>query len=137
MREASFGADGSYPIAAGATSTVTFYSDITSTATVEKIRYYLTGSTLYRGVTSPSGNPPSYSGQIENVTLVVDHVRNGTSTPIFEYFASDGSNLGGTPDISQISSVRVTVLADVNPTRAPVVYTLSAGATLRNLKPIQ
>jgi prepilin-type N-terminal cleavage/methylation domain-containing protein len=133
LREASYAADGSYPIAAAATSTITFYSDISGTSVLEKVRYYLSGFTFYRGVTEPIGNPPSYAGQPEVVTLVVDNIRNGTSTPLFTYYDSNGTALGAAPVIPSIISVKLTVLTDVNPTRAPTVYTLSAGATLRNL----
>ena len=57
LREASYGADGSYPISAAATSSVTFYANVDSDSGVEKVRYYLSGSTLYRGVTKAAGSP--------------------------------------------------------------------------------
>ena len=63
LREASYGADGAFPVLAAATSTVTFYADIDGNGVVEKVRYYLSGTTLYRGSTNPGNNPPSYAGQ--------------------------------------------------------------------------
>lgn len=132
LRGASYGADGSYPIQAAATSTATFYANVDGDAAIEKVRYYLSGTTLYRGVTDPAGSPPSYDGQPENVTLVVDNIRNGT-TPLFTYFDADGMQLSSPVHLSKIASVRAVVLTDVNPNRAPNVYTLTGSATLRNI----
>lgn len=133
LREASYAADGSYPLQAAGTSTVTFFSDISSTTVLEKVRYYRSGDYLYRGVTLSAGNPPTYVGQPEAVTLVVDNIRNDISTPIFNYYNNVGTDLGANPIVSAVTSIKITVLTDVNPYRAPQIYTLSAVATLRNL----
>ena len=132
VRQASYGADGSYPLLSAGTSTITFYANIVPGSAVEKVRYYISGSTLYRGVTEPAGNPPSYAGQPETNTLVVDNIRNGT-TSLFRYFDANGTELTPPINISEVASIRATVLTDVNPERAPNVYTLSGAATLRNL----
>lgn len=132
LREASYGADGSYPVLAAATSSVSFFADIDQDAAVERARYYLSGSTLYRGVTEPIGNPPSYAGQPEITTLVVDNIRNG-AVSLFTYFDAGGSALVDPVDLADITSVRIRVLTDVNPFRAPNVYTLTGTATMRNL----
>ena len=133
LRGASYGADGSYPVATAATSSITFYTSVGTAPTVNKVRYYLSGTTLYRGVTTPAGNPPSYTGQTEATTLVIDNIRNGTSTAMFTYFDSTGTQLASPVNIGQIASIRITVMTDVNPNRAPDVYTLTGSATLRNL----
>lgn len=134
LREASYGADGSYPISATATSSVTFYADIDSDSSVERARYYLSNTTLYRGTTEP-GATGSYAGQPEATTLVVNDIRNGTSTDLFSYYNRDGEQLVAPVNLAQVASVKIVVLTDVNPNRAPNVYTLRGSATLRNLKP--
>ncbi len=134
LREASYAADGSYPILIAGTSSITFYADISGTSILERVRYYLIGTSFYRGTTEPAGSPPSYTGQLESVTLVVDNIRNGTTTPIFTYFDSLGVDLGAAPNIGRVSSILVRVMTDVNPLRAPLVYTLTGSATLRNLE---
>ncbi|MHB8860444.1 MAG: type IV pilus modification PilV family protein [Minisyncoccota bacterium] len=133
LREATYGADGSYPIVVAATSTVTFYANIDSDANIEKVRYYLSGSSLLRGTTDPGGAPLTYAGQPETTTLVIDNMRNGTSTPLFSYFDANGAELTAPVDISKIKSVHIYALTDVNPYRAPAVYSLVGEATLRNL----
>ena len=132
LREASYGADGSYPVAAAATSSVTFYANINSDNAVEKVRYYLSGTTLYRGVTAPGGSPPAYTGQPEATTLVVNNIRNGT-TPMFTYFDASGAELSNSTNVAEIASVRIDVFTDVNPTRAPNIFELVGSATLRNI----
>ena len=134
IRQASYGADGSYPVLNAATSTVSFYADIDANNTVNKVRYYLSGTTLYRGSTEPSGTPPSYAGQPEKTTLVVDNIRNSTSTPLFVYYNATGAQLSTPVNIASVASVKVTVYTDVNPNRAPTVYMLSGNATLRNIR---
>lgn len=132
LREASYGADGSYPIAAAATSSITFYANVGPGMVVDEVRYYLSGTTLYRGVTVPGGSPPSYAGQPETTTLVVSNISNGV-TPLFTYFDASGNELPEPVTIAAIASVRIDVFADVNPNRAPGVFTLSGSATLRNI----
>jgi len=134
LREASYGDDGSYPIANAATSTVTFYADTDADSSVEKIRYYLSGTTFYRAVTQSAGNPLSYSGQSESVDIVVDNIRNDALNPLFRYYDSGGAELSAPADAGKIASVKATVMTDVNPNRAPAVYTLQESATIRSLR---
>ncbi len=132
LREASYGADGSYPIVNAATSTVTFYVDIKGDGVVDKVRYYLSGTTLYKSIVLPTGVPPTYIGQPENISTIATYVR-ATTTPIFRYYNSVGAQLTTPIDVAKITSVNTTITVNLNPTRAPNNYTLSAGATLRNL----
>lgn len=133
LREASYGEDGAYPITNVATSSITFHADLDLDESIEKVRFFIQNGTLYRGLTEASGNPPSYSGQPEAITTIATYVRNSTSTPAFRYFDSEGVELTGTVDISEIRSVRSRFDVDINPFRAPNVVTLEGAATLRNL----
>ena len=135
IREASYADDGNYPISAAATSSITFYSDIDSDGGIERVRVYTINGTLYRTIINASGNPPSYSGQTTSTTTIATYVRNGTSTPIFKYYDSQGVQLSTTsPSLSQIASVAATLMVDINPNRAPNVLTITGSATLRNLR---
>jgi hypothetical protein len=111
-----------------------FYADVDADGPVERVRIYLTGSTLYRGVTNAAGNPRTYVGQTETVQTVVAHVRNGTSTPLFAYYNAAGALLTAPVDVSEVSFVSMDIRTDLNPTRAPNVYQLTGSATLRNLR---
>lgn len=134
IREASYSDDGAFPIANAATSTLTFYADLDNDGSVEKIRYYLSNGTLYRGVTNSVGSPPSYTGQPEATTTVAAYVRNASSTPLFTYYDDNGTALSATStDESQIAAVSISVWIDLNPNRAPNTFNLVETATLRNL----
>jgi type II secretory pathway pseudopilin PulG len=134
LREATYGDDGSYPIIVAGTSTMTLYSDIDQDSGVEKIQFKLIGTTLYEYITNSTGSPPSYSLNPQSTSTIATNVRNTSATPIFSYYDDSGVQLSTTsPAIASISSVRVQVLVDLNPNRAPNVFTLSETATLRNL----
>ncbi|MDR3547846.1 MAG: type II secretion system protein [Candidatus Pacebacteria bacterium] len=134
LREASYGDDGSYPISTAATSSMTFYADVNGTGDVEKVSYYLSSGTLYRGVITAVGTPPSYAGQAQSTSTIATYVVNATSTPIFQYYDNQGNLLTSPVNVSLISSVNTTLKIDVNPNRSPSTYTLMGSATLRNLR---
>lgn len=133
LRESSYGEDGAYPIAAAATSSVTFYADLDKDAAIERVRFYLSGGILYRGLTEAGGNPPSYAGQPEAITTIATDVKNASSTPAFRYFDEAGAELTGTIDTARIRTVRTRFDVDINPQRAPNIQVLEGAATLRNL----
>jgi type II secretory pathway pseudopilin PulG len=133
FREASYGDDGSYPIASAGTSTVTFYANVNGSTSVQKIRYFLQGQTLYRGVTTASGIPPSYAGQPEVITTVATYIQNTSALPIYTYYDNTGAQLSLPITLSSIATITTTLKIDVNPNRSPVPYTLIESATLRNL----
>lgn len=132
LREASYGDDGSFPISNAATSTVTFYADVNNDGSIERVRVYLAGNTLYREETTSTGNPSTYVGQTGKVSTIATYVVNGTSTPLFRYYNSAGTELTPPLDVSEISSVATEVSVDLNPARAPDIFTLRASATIRN-----
>ena len=133
LREASYGDDGSYPIANAATSTVTFYADVNGDGRVDMVRYYLASTTLYRDVTYSSGNPPSYSGQTPLTVTVATYLQNSSSTPIFQYYDDTGTLLTAPINVSSVASVKTTLLIDVDVNRSPSAYLLVGSASLRNL----
>jgi len=135
LREASYGDDGSYPIVSAATSSVTIFADTDGDSSVEKVKYYLQGTTLYRTTTNSTGSPPTYPSSPSATSTIATNVRNTGSSPLFTYYDETGAQLSATStDASKISSVKVLLLVDLNPQRAPNVFTISETATLRNLR---
>ena len=133
IREATYGEDGSYPITVAATSSVTFHADIDGDDAVERVRYFLLGETFYESTTNAAGSPPSYAGQTAATSTVIQYVRNSTSTPIFRFYDENGAELSSPIDIGSVVSVQVMMQVDLNPNRLPNIYTLSGGATIRNI----
>ena len=135
LREASYGDDGAYPFLDAATSSVTFFADIDSDPSVEKVRYMLLGSTLHRGVTSPAGNPPSYANQPEATSTIAGFVRNFSfETSVFRYFDANGVELVPPLNVADVVSVSATVIVNIDANRAPDEFILTGSATLRNLR---
>jgi len=138
LRSASPSNLGSYTLAQVATSSLIFYSNIDSDAPKERMRYFLQGANLMRGVIHPSGAPYIYDVSTEKLDTVIRNVVNGTSTPIFEYFDSNYSGTT-TPLIQPVTAtavrlIRITVVIDQNPNRSPTRITVTTQGTLRNLK---
>ncbi len=134
LREASYGSDGSYPITSVATSSIVFYANTNSSSVIEQVTYTLSNGTLYRVVATPVGNPLTYIGATIATTTIATTVINATSTPLFRYFNNTGTELSMPIDVSEISSVKTTLIVDVDANRSPFSFTLSGGATLRNLR---
>jgi prepilin-type N-terminal cleavage/methylation domain-containing protein len=133
LRESTYGDDGSYPITTAGTSTLVFFSNVDSDNAVEQIKLYVLNNTLYEVTTNSAGSPPSYAGQPSATTTLGTFVRNTTASPLFQYYDATGTLLTGTVNISQIRSIKMSLLIDLNPNRAPDIYTLTGTATLRNL----
>jgi prepilin-type N-terminal cleavage/methylation domain-containing protein len=85
LRTARNGENGAYPLEKADSSEIIFYSDVDFDESVERVRYFLTGTTFSRGVTKSSGFPISYLSANEKVKIISTIVRNGTD-PIFYYY---------------------------------------------------
>jgi prepilin-type N-terminal cleavage/methylation domain-containing protein len=139
LRNATYGANGAYPINQATDNQLIFYSTTPSgNGTVSQIRYYLSGNTLYKGITNPGGSPLSYVGQTEKITTLATQMSMG-SNPLFYYY--DGTYNGtGNPltqpvNINAIRFIKINLIVekDVTPTDNST-FTVTAGASIRNLK---
>jgi type II secretory pathway pseudopilin PulG len=135
IREAAYSDEGSYPLIAAGTSTFEFYSDVSGDTGVEKIRYYMDGEMLKKGVTFSTGTPPTYTAQPEVEYIVADNVRNvALGDDIFVYYDSTGAVVADTAaDLIEITYVEMSVIVNINPERLPNDYTLYSSATMRNI----
>jgi len=135
LREASYSDDGAYPFLSAATSSVAFFADIDADPAVEKVRYMLLGSTLYRGITQSIGNPPSYANQSEATSTIASSVRNFSfNTSVFRYFDASGVELVLPLNVVDVASVSATIIVNIDTNRAPDEFILTGSATLRNLR---
>jgi type II secretory pathway component PulJ len=136
LRSMAPSSTGAYALVQAATSSVTFYANIDSDAVVERVRYYVSGNTLKRGVLKPSGNPLAYTGT-ESTGDLLHSLTSATST-IFSYY---NSNYDGTTaalslpvDVAAVRLVKIQVSADADINRAPTILTFTTQISLRNLK---
>ena len=65
----SYGVDGSFPIAQAASGNLTFFTTYQTGGTVNRVNYSLSGGSLYKTVTVPSGSPLSYGTGVTNLVL--------------------------------------------------------------------
>lgn len=136
IRGAAESAEGDYAIDTAQGQSLTFYTNIDDDVTTERVRYFLDGTELKRGLTQPSGEPPTY-GEDEEISILARYVNN-ESTPIFTYY---DTNYTGTEDplplpadIGEIRLIHIHLIIDVDPEQPPEGIILETEATLRNLK---
>jgi len=137
IRSASPSSLGAYSIEKAADTEFIFFTDTDNNGTKERIRYFLSGTILKRGVTTATGSPLQYLSANEVVTEIVHNVNNG-STPIFSYYDSsyNGSSaaLAQPVSIFAIRLVKITLVLDADPNRPPAPVTASTQVSIRNLK---
>ncbi|OGI75982.1 hypothetical protein A3C67_01280 [Candidatus Nomurabacteria bacterium RIFCSPHIGHO2_02_FULL_42_19] len=135
IRTASTAETGSYVIALATATAFTFYSDIDNDGLKEKVRYFLNGSELQKGVIKPTGSPLFYNVVNEKISTLTSYVTNAT---IFQYYDKnyDGTTAALTSpiNISSVRLVKITMDLDKDPNRAPATTTFSSQVSLRNLK---
>lgn len=135
-REMDFGANGAYAIQFAGPHYFSFYSDIDPDAVTELIEYQLTETTLYRRVHKAGGFPATYSTSTPSIFTLSEYVQNtidGIST--FRYFNSNGAEiLNPNAQITDIRYIRMQLVVNIDPVRAPGEFMLEGSAAPRNLK---
>ena len=133
IREASYGADGSQPIASMSGYALTFFADTNNDGSSDRISYRVSGTSLFKSITLPSGNPPFYSGWIDSSTAsIAEGVRNLADGHIlFRYYDAAGNEITDYSRTADVASVLIRFIVRENPTRAPE-FTLESTVTLRN-----
>ncbi|MDP2788640.1 MAG: prepilin-type N-terminal cleavage/methylation domain-containing protein [bacterium] len=135
IRTTSTANTGVYAIALATASAFTFYSDIDDDGLKEKIRYFLSGSSLQKGIIKPTGSPLAYNAGNEIISTTILNI---TNTAIFDYY---NKNYNGTTaslsfpiNPSDVRLVKITITTDKDPNRAPAPIIFSTQISIRNLK---
>ncbi|MFA6006462.1 MAG: prepilin-type N-terminal cleavage/methylation domain-containing protein [Candidatus Paceibacterota bacterium] len=128
---------GDYLFIVASSSAITFFSDVNGDGTHEKVRYYMSGNILKRGIISPTlGSPPTYNLANEKIIELVHTVTNGSA--IFSYYPDTytGNSAPFTQPvpIDQVRLVKVNVSVDPDPNRSPAPIVDGTQVTIRNLK---
>ena len=86
-----------------------------------------------KGVTNPVGDPVSYPLDAEEVAVLSSYVRN--APPIFEYFDENGDKIIEYPArLVDTKLMKIYLVVNVNPNKAPQDYELESYVQIRNLK---
>jgi type II secretory pathway pseudopilin PulG len=132
-REAIDSDRGDYLIEEATAQTLTFYSDIDGDGSAEKIRYFLNGTDLQKGVIDPTGSPPQYLSANEVITTIATYVNNG-ATAIFTYLDGNNNQLTLPVDKNRIRLIHIYLKVDIQPGKSPQQYDLETEVQIRNLK---
>lgn len=114
VRSAAPGWDGSYPVGIASSTTFAFYANIDKDKYTEKVRYYISGSSLKKGVTKFNINSGKYDLS-EILTTEILSVNATSGTRFFSYFDKnyDGtetySRLPEPVDLSRVRLIRFDV----------------------------
>lgn len=133
IREAISSDRGDYLIEDTGEQNLTFYSDIDGDGSAERVRYFINGSDLNKGVTDPTGSPAEYLAQNEVITVITGYVNNLT-TPIFTYFDGNNNQLTQPIDKNSVRLIHVCLKIDIKPDQSPQQYNLETDIQIRNLK---
>jgi Tfp pilus assembly protein PilV len=138
IRESAPGANGAFPVVMAGSTTISFFSDPDNDNVQEQVTYSLIGTTLYKAVIDPTGNPAVYSVANQSTTTLITNVQNGISLPVFQYY--DANYTGTSSPLTQpvtttsVHLVKINLKLDTDPNRAPNSMTYSVQAGIRNLK---
>lgn len=138
LRRASYSSIGAYPIELANANQIIFYSNVDTDSWKERVRYFVSTTTLMRGITKPSGNPLSYSS-VNEVKTEVAHDLNNTTTIFYYYDQSyDGvnstSSMSIPVDISKIRMIGIKLWLDLRPNVSPAPLYIEGKTEIRNLK---
>ena len=134
IREAAFSSQGAFPIVSVQPNDFIFYADVDDDSIIERVHYYLSGTTLMRGILNPTGSPPDYTGA-ETVDVLADYVRNSAQgLPTFQYYDALGAAIASsTSAYTAVRFVKVTLAVNVNTATLPNQLSLYSSAAIRNL----
>ncbi len=139
LRNSAYGANGAYPINQATDNQIIFFSTAPrGNGTISKVRYYISGNTLSKGITDPAGSPLSYNGQTETITDLSTEMSMG-GNPLFYYY--DGNYNGSGNSLAQPVNINVVKFIKINlivlkelARNGSSTFTVTAGASMRNLK---
>jgi len=139
LRTAQPGENGAYALDITDDQEISFYSDYDFDGDIEKVRYFLDGTTLSKGTTEPSGYPVTYSSTNERVKILTENVRNDT-LPLFYYYNGDwptdtiNNPLSTGSRLSDTRTVRIYVRLNTDSDKPDSDYVLESYVNIRMLK---
>lgn len=134
LRNANVADTGAYTIESANSNSLVFFANIDSQTNRERIRYFLDGTDLKKGVIKPSGMPIVYNPTNETFSTVAKYVRSLSFLYYDGNYTGSENPLSGPINVTQIKMLRAFLEVDVVPNMMPTGFTLSSEVNLRNLK---
>lgn len=141
IRKTRNGDDGSWPIITAEDNNFTFYSDIDGDGRTDRIRYFLNGTMLQKGVIPPTQVPVTYPSQNEVISTIVNNIDTSTA-PLFTYYNGEwpddtvSNPLSGEQRIVDTRYVDVNIRINTSSGSGSIVtpFQLTSGVQIRSLK---
>lgn len=137
LRSAAASSVGGYPLVEASSTEIIFYSNIDSDSARERVRYFLDGVTLKKGVLKPSGNPLTYNPANEIISEAAHDVANGAN-PVFRYYGENFSGsenpLSSPVDVAAVRVVSFYLQLEEDPRASPAPFNIETKVNIRNLK---
>lgn len=139
FRNAGASSTGAYALDTADNQTLIFYSNIDGGADVERVRYYMSNGSLYRGVIKPTGSPLAYNGGSEVTTEIQKNIANGANS-LFYYY--DGSYNGVTDNyltqpvnVTLVRYIKIKMLVyNKAGVKNQTSYSVTVGGAIRGIK---
>lgn len=135
---------GEYPIKSCSDFVLVVFIDIDKDGVTEKVHYYAENQQLKRGISKPSGTPPVYPSEDQQVAVLANYIINTSSQPVFYFYNNNypgdaAHNPINTPvnDIEDVRLIKVHLLVNIDPAHAPDNINIESFAELRNLNDYQ
>ena len=131
--------NGAYPLVEAADQQVILYANTDTDTDTERVRFFLYGTELMKGIIDPAGFPVTYPASEEVVTTVAENIRNA-SEPMFYYYNQNwpsdtsGNPLSTPADLDQVKLIRVFVRVNADPSEPQSEFVLESSAQIRSLK---
>ncbi|MEK7636124.1 MAG: hypothetical protein AAB362_00320 [Patescibacteria group bacterium] len=135
VRSASPSSVGGYLIESANGTELSFFADIDNDALKERIRYFLSGAILKKGIIKPTGLPLAYNPANEIISDIVSDLV--ATTTVFSYYnltTSTSTPLSVPIDVSLIRFIRMTMSLDPNGPKPPGQVMFSTQVNIRNLR---
>lgn len=139
IREARAGDDGAYTIISAQDNSFTFFSDVTNDGRTDRVRYFLNGTQLQKGVIEPTQVPVTYPSASEQIKTVADFIDTGGS-PLFTYYngnwPADTINNPLTLINRNLNTrfVSIYMRVNINNNYSAQPFELTSGVQIRSLK---
>lgn len=139
LREARSGENGAWPLVQTDDATIVFYSDVTNDGRADKIRYFLNGTDLQKGVIEPTAAPVSYPVVNEVIRTIATSI-DLSGKAMFTYYNGNyptdiiNNPLTGANRILDTRYIGTYVRVNIQENYAAAPYELNSGVAIRSLK---
>lgn len=132
--------NGDYPVESGDQFDLKVYMDVDGDGVTERVHYYLSDGTIYRGITEPTATVPiTYPNGDDTTEVFVNYISNTNAQPVFYYYNRDYpsdtvNNPLATPvSVENVRLIKIHLLVNIDPINAPNNVNVESFAELRNL----